>query len=277
MRYTIKYISALSAFKFGSVVGTAVGFPPGLFLGLLLRYVIHTVRVWLESWLRISIPVVGDISLLDATSLSSFLTSLQRLDDRSFLLVLTITLAVMIIGGLLIGLLAALGAAVYNLVAGISGGLEIKAEALNATALPALSAASAMPIPSPGGLPAPIPMQAVHSSAYPPGPFSSPPSHKPDLPPSPADFAGNWLVGTASQQRWPVAMGLTRIGSAISNHIVVDGMAANHAEIRWENGRHVLYDLSGGQSWVNGRQINGANMLKPGFQLRLGNCDFLFQ
>jgi pSer/pThr/pTyr-binding forkhead associated (FHA) protein len=52
-------------------------------------------------------------------------------------------------------------------------------------------------------------------------------------------------------------------------------LAAHHAEIRFENNRYILYDLSSGNSWVNGRQIT-ANMLKDGFTVRLDSTELIF-
>ena len=79
-------------------------------------------------------------------------------------------------------------------------------------------------------------------------------------------------------QRWPlVPVGMT-FGSAPSATIVLPGLAPRHAEIRFENNTYyVLYDLSGGQTWVNDRPVQGANLLKPGFRIRLGAYELLFQ
>ena len=66
-------------------------------------------------------------------------------------------------------------------------------------------------------------------------------------------------------------------GGAVSNcDIVFLGLAARHAGIHCEKDRHILYDLSGGQTWVNGRAITTANLLKDGFAVHLGTIELVF-
>jgi pSer/pThr/pTyr-binding forkhead associated (FHA) protein len=70
---------------------------------------------------------------------------------------------------------------------------------------------------------------------------------------------------------------LTTLGRDLSNQIILNSPAAapRHAEIRYEGGRFILYDLSGGfGAFVNGRQIVGPNMLKVGFRVRVGDVEF---
>ena len=262
MQYTIRSINIGSAFKFGSIVGMVIGLPPGIFWGFFLRYIVNGMRVWLESWLALDLPILGQVSLLDALHLRDFLALLQQLDDRSLLFVITVTLSVMVGGGIILGVLIALGAVVYNLVAGISGGLTVQADMLNGAPVtaPALAA-----------------MRVGQVSAYPlPGQPAVP--HQSTVPIPAAELGGNnWLIATAGQQRWMVPSGFTRIGSAPGNDVVLPGLAGKHAEIRWEDGRHILHDFSNGQTWINGRQINAPNMLKSGFQIRLGAHELLFE
>jgi hypothetical protein len=49
-----------------------------------------------------------------------------------------------------------------------------------------------------------------------------------------------------------------------------------HAKIHHENGRCILYDRgSTNGTFVNGRRISGANMIKVGWRLRLGNVELI--
>jgi hypothetical protein len=258
MRYIIRNISVWSAFKFGIVIGGVLSFFPGLTIGLILRSVVHSLSSWLESWLSLDIPVVGSYSLLDAVNLQDFLTGLQQFDDRSWLMTLLLVLLIVFFGGLIVGLLSALGAVIYNLVAALTGGMIVQADALGAHT----------PAPIPLSVPAPLPS----GGAYPPVAASVPPVR-----PAPAAEPAGWLVAQATQHRWPIGQSETRIGSGLSNQIVLDGLSVNHAAIRWENGRFILHDYSGGQTWVNGRSLVGPNMIKSGFQIRLANQEFLFQ
>lgn len=259
MRYTIQNITPWSAMKIGGVVGGVLGFFPGFTLGMTIRSLVHTLRVWLESWLRLDIPLVGSYSLLDAVNLGDFLSRLQCWDDRSWLLVLFLLLLSMVLGGVVGSLLSGLAALIYNLVASVSGGLVVQAEALRE-----VGRAAEFPVKERAG--------GENNRS-----LTTPSVTTPAPPASPEGSGGGWLIAQPTQQRWSISQGETRIGSGPGNQIVLGGLAANHAAIRWENGRFILYDYSGGQTWVNGRSLVGPNMLKSGFQIRFGNQEFLFQ
>jgi hypothetical protein len=268
MRYTIRHISAWSAFKFGGVIGGLLGVFPGFTMGLAIRSLVRTLRVWLESWLSLDIPVLGSISLLDAVRLNDLLSRLQLWDGRGWLLVLLLTLLALVGGGLTTGLLSGLAAVVYNLAAAVSGGVVVRAEALDGAG--ALAGAPAPPPPTPA--------YPAARDSYPPALPQEPPiPASPGMAPISRDGPAGWLIAQSTQRRWPIGHGETRIGSGSHNHIVLDGLAVNHAAIRWEGSRFVLHDFSGGQTWVNGRSLVGPNMIKAGFQIRLANQEFLFQ
>ena len=84
------------------------------------------------------------------------------------------------------------------------------------------------------------------------------------------------MVGAAGQS-WPLRTPVTMVGSAPSCDIQIAGLASVHAKLRLEDNRCVLYDMSGGQTWVNDRQITTANLLKDGFRVRLGACELRFE
>ena len=266
MPYTIRNINAWSAFKFGGVIGGIVFFFPGLAMGVTIRLLVSTLRTWLESWLTLNLPVLGSISLLDVVKLNDFLARLQQWDSRSWVLVLLVLLVSMVGGGLVMSLLCALGAAVYNLVATVSGGIVVEAEMHNG-----MRTIVDSPLPAPAAMPVAPATEGEYASVPPPM------AAVPPTAPLASEEAAGWLVAQTTQHRWPVGRGETHIGSGPHNQIRLDGLAMNHAIIRWEDGRFILYDYSGGQTWVNGRSLVGPNMLKAGFQVRLANQDFLFQ
>jgi hypothetical protein len=259
MQYIIQNINAWSAFKFGGVIGGILSFLPGLVMGLTVRALTRTMRTWLESWFSLDLPLVGNYSLLEALRLNEFLARLQYWDDRSWLLVVMIILLSMVGGGVIMALLGALGAAVYNLVAALSGGLVVQAQRLEG--IPS-GAAMATPMAAPG--------QPALAANYPQAASPAPAS------PAAAEPAA-WLTAQSTQHSWPIGQGETRIGSGPDNQVRLNGLAVNHAAIRWENGRFILHDFSGGQTWVNGRSLMGPNMLKDGFQIRLASQEFLFR
>ena len=93
-----------------------------------------------------------------------------------------------------------------------------------------------------------------------------------------APAATAWLVSLAGRdERLPINGEITRIGSAPDNDIVLAGLSPNHAEIRRESGRYLIYDLGSRRTWVNDVQVAAVHMLKDGFRLQLGSSGFVFQ
>lgn len=250
--FAIRRILLIPAFKFGCLVGAVVLIPPGIVLGFLAQVVTRLFLSWLQGWQSWSydppgLPPVG-FDLVSLLGLEGVTASMQNLDSRGWLLGMAVTAAVVIGGGMVSGLLTALAALTYNLLAALSGGLVVRAEPLP---------------PSPPGLtPQALPQPASQ-------PAWSPPLARPT--------AHAQLVSMNSQSsRWPLSGTVTRIGSRADNQIVLPGLALAHAEIRFDGSRYVLYDLSNGQTWVNNRPVAGANLLKHEFRVRLGSHELMF-
>jgi hypothetical protein len=86
-----------------------------------------------------------------------------------------------------------------------------------------------------------------------------------------------WLSLAADPtRRWPLHQARTRIGSDPTSEVPLPGGATQHAEIRREQGRYVLYDLSDGRTWVQGHQVTGRHVIQDGFHLRLGDVEMIF-
>ncbi len=86
------------------------------------------------------------------------------------------------------------------------------------------------------------------------------------------------MLYASNGQRWPLTPAGVTLGSAPTSTIVLPGLSPRHAEIRFENNRYyVLHDFSGGQTWVDDRPIQGVNLLKPGFRIRVGAYELVFQ
>ena len=60
-------------------------------------------------------------------------------------------------------------------------------------------------------------------------------------------------------------------------HIFLAGLSPQHAEIRRESGRYLIYDLGSRRTWVNDAQVAAVHMLKDGFRVQLGQGEFLVQ
>ena len=253
MQYTIKKIGVWSAFKFGIVFGIIFGFFHSFATGMTARWAIAGLSEWLDSWLAISVPIMGDLALVDALMLGDFAEMLQKLDEGSLFMVVGITLAFTMFGGFIVGLLTVLIALIYNIVAAFSGGLEVQADTMGGVPQTTVSNPITIPTRSPKRT------TAVPSTVPPPA--------------QPQTSA--WLV--SKNERHPILPDGVLIGSAPDNQLCLSGLSPHHAQIQMEGGRYILHDLSGGQSWVNGRLLSAPNMLKDGFRVRLGNQEFVFQ
>ena len=128
-RYKVRKINLFPLAKFGCLLGGLALLLPGLMCSLASVQVVGALRALLENWQQAAfdlglIPVEFDfVSLL---GLEAALTTLTTLDNNSFLLVLLIVLLYLIAGGLLIGVTVLLLGWVYNLVAALTGGLEVE-------------------------------------------------------------------------------------------------------------------------------------------------------
>jgi pSer/pThr/pTyr-binding forkhead associated (FHA) protein len=126
-------------------------------------------------------------------------------------------------------------------------------------AAPALS--PAMPAPPAASWPGPQP-----GASFPAG-----------LPAPAAIGAALWLVSAQTGERWELRPDVTTIGRAPDNAIVLAGptISGYHAEVRYENGRYVLYDKnSRNGTFVNGRRITGPNLIKAGWRVTIGDVEF---
>lgn len=121
-----------------------------------------------------------------------------------------------------------------------------------------------------------------------PVPAWSPPSVTPIPPSPPAAPRPLAMPGTVAQcltdvqtgQRYNLRVGSTTIGRAPDNNIVLNGATVSgyHAEIRYENGQHVLYDKnSRNGSFVNGRRISAPNLVRPGWRIMIGDVELVVE
>lgn len=267
MRYAVRHVSPLSALLYGLLLGVAGWLVPGLALGWLARVAVLRLQTWLDGLsFVLPLPLTDGVAvdLAALLQLSDTQAQLASLAARGGALVLAVTLATVAAGMLLTGLTAFLGALIYNLLAGIFGGVEVRLDALDAPAPPRLAPAAARP-----------PAAAASSTAASPTVAVAPPIARPPNANRPTPQA--WLVPTAGSERWPLGDDVTRIGSAPGNDIILAGLSPEHAEIRREGGRYLIYDLGSRRTWVNDAQVAAVHMLKDGFRLQLGQAEYLVQ
>ena len=130
-RYTVSKISTLSLAKFGCVLGGLALFLPGLVCALGSVQLVAVLRALLDRWQAsevdlagLGVPVQFDfITLLGLETVQTFIT---RLDNNHLGLALLIVLLSVIAGGALVAVVVLLVGWGYNLLAALSGGLEVE-------------------------------------------------------------------------------------------------------------------------------------------------------
>ncbi len=263
MRYAVRRVSPLSALLYGLLLGLAGWLVPGVLLGLLARAAVERLLLWLASLnFVLPLPLTDGIAidLVSVLQLSEAQTRLTALNARETGLVVFVALATTAAGMLLTGLLAMLGALLYNLLARGFGGVEVTLDPLDAALVPAQPSRARTARP------------ATPAAAPAPAPAVPPPLARPSRPTPHA-----WLVPTKGGDWLPLGDDVTRIGSAPDNDIVLAGLSPQHAEIRRESGRYLLYDLGSRRTWVNDAQVAAVHLLKDGFRVQLGQAEFMVQ
>lgn len=97
-----------------------------------------------------------------------------------------------------------------------------------------------------------------------------------------APLAPAWLttVAPVSGQPLRVETPVVHMGRSGLNEVVIDDKKASrrHAEIKWEHGQYVLYDLASmNGTRVNGVRITGPTTLRDGDRVSVGRTEIVFQ
>lgn len=130
-RYTVRKINLFPLAKFGCLLGGVAMLLPGLLCALTGTQVVALLRTFLAKTqtaeldpLGLGVPVQLDfIHLLNLEAAQALIT---RLDDQRWVVALLIVLLMILGGGLLVGLTIMLVGWGYNLLAALTGGLEVE-------------------------------------------------------------------------------------------------------------------------------------------------------
>ncbi len=131
-RYTVRRIRLLSLAKFGFVLGAVAMILPGFICAWGSTQLVSFSRGWLDtlgasgSKLALGPLEIAGFSWLDMFGLAAVQQLLINLDDQRGLVTLLVILSTIIGGGLLVGLIVLLVGWVYNLLAAVTGGLEVE-------------------------------------------------------------------------------------------------------------------------------------------------------
>lgn len=128
-RYRIKRVGLGSLSKFGCLLGALVSFVPSLILGYGGVLMASGLRGLLEGWERAQIHVLGQaipIDVIALLNLESLLRAARAVDSLSWALFILFVALGSVLGGLLFLVVGDLAGWIYNLVARLSGGLEVE-------------------------------------------------------------------------------------------------------------------------------------------------------
>lgn len=129
MKYRLQGISTLSIAKFGCLLGWIVTLIPNLVCALTAWQLLAALRAWLEGLEQINLSLLGldyTFDLVDILQLQEVLTTLQRVEGRAIPLMVALLIAASVVGGALVALVLILLGWGYNLLAWLTGGLEVE-------------------------------------------------------------------------------------------------------------------------------------------------------
>jgi hypothetical protein len=130
-RYQLRKVGVLSLAKFGAVLGSVAMVWPSLICALGSVQAIGGLRRLLERWQSSQVDAAGvgipvEFDFVNLLGLETVQTLINRLDEQRTVVMLMIILGMMLVGALLIaGTILLLGWA-YNLLATLTGGLELE-------------------------------------------------------------------------------------------------------------------------------------------------------
>jgi hypothetical protein len=130
-RYTVRKINLFPLAKFGCLLGSLSMLLPGVICALVGVQIVAVLRGLMEQWQAAEVDPLGmgvpvEFDFVNLLGLEIVQTTIIRLDDQRFILTLLIILIAMIGGGLLVGLIILLTGWGYNLLAALTGGLEVE-------------------------------------------------------------------------------------------------------------------------------------------------------
>jgi hypothetical protein len=267
--YILHRISLLSAFKFGFLIGLITLFLPVVVGTLIAWGIISDLATWMAgltySFGVAGIPDIDGVKLLKAEAAFDLLKSWAALSTwQVLLLALGFWLALSILNGLW----AMLAAASFNGLAALAGGLNLT-----------LSEGVVQPVAQPKVGAQPVKRRIVWQWPFQikQTPQSPAPLPQPVAGPAVAVSGPRLEISAPRPQVVAIAKPVVLIGSDPAADIRLDGLLPRHAQLRLENGRYILQDFSGGQTWVQGRPIAGLNMVKDGFTVQLGQWTMVFR
>jgi len=257
--YTIHRIGLLPVLKYGFIFGLISAILPVVVSVLFAQVVINQFSDWLESLTyQIELPVLPDIEvdLLDLVGLDHFKATVNNLSELTWLQIFVLILGLIFLFACLTALFAFITGIIFNVVAGISGGLSLS-------------------------------MSATRSSNQFPVKGSREQASRQPNQPLPLQARPNIISGaTLSEPRLEIKQPILRtilitepktiIGSDTNCQVQLDGLRPQHAQITHINKQYLLTDLSRGQTWLQGQPVQ-EEQLTNGQTIQLGHYVMIFR
>ncbi len=130
-RYAVRKIHMLPLAKFGCLLGGLAMLLPGMICAFTGVQIVSALRLLLDQWQSSQVDLLGlgapvEFDFINLLGLETTQTLLARLDDQQMMVALLIILISILGGGLLVGLTILLVGWGYNLLAALTGGLEVE-------------------------------------------------------------------------------------------------------------------------------------------------------
>jgi hypothetical protein len=260
MRYLIRHVGLLPAFLFGGLLGLIMSILPAILLGY--AFVAAAVRVveWLGR-LAFEVPLPLNqsfaVDLVELAQLDGVRQAVSGIAAGGWTMVATFAITFVLFCGLGGALAGLIGALLFNLIARLTGGIEVSAEAV-------VTPIGVAEVSLPPAESAPLLPSSVLASTEPPKTASLVTTHS------------AWLERADDpKQRWALSTGVTRIGSAEDNDVVIKGLMPHHAEIHYESLRYFAIPVEGPVR-VNGASVTARHSLRNNIRLGLGEIELIF-
>lgn len=131
-RYNVRKINLFPLAKFGCVLGGLAMFLPGVICAVIGMQVIVILRGFFDQWQSTELELLGlgvEFDFIQIMGLEATQSLLMQLDDQGLTLAALIVLGAVLGGGLLIAIIIMLVGWGYNLLAAMTGGLEVELKA----------------------------------------------------------------------------------------------------------------------------------------------------
>ena len=129
-KYALYRINIVPIAKFGFLLGSLAMLLPSLLCAGVTRTVIATLRTWLDQWQSVPVEQFGvevtQFNFINLLQLGPVQQAIIQMDNQPFAVAMFIIIGCLLGGGAIIGLIVLSLGWGYNLLAAISGGVELE-------------------------------------------------------------------------------------------------------------------------------------------------------